>query len=424
MMRVKSSKMQSSSKCSTPPVRHTGAHIEPPPKPEGMYLAAFPPSHPTPATRATRGRQPTVENAAGLSSARSLSRSRSRSPVMDAATAAGIPSETTAEQRRDTTVFEVVPRDPWVHGIANCWCETEFGPPWRTLPYRLPITGDTLGKGSAAEVLLGIAIESGMLIAVKQLYKTNAREASELSVEVNALRVLRHRHIVRYLGTDTCPAYSRILLEYVSGGSVASLIAKFGAFAECTMIVYIRQALEGLVYLHQHDVVHCDIKGLNMLVTAEGIVKLADFGICKMASDSSMGWAGSLWWMSPEAVRGEGPCKPRDIWALGCVIIEMLTEDRPWASTPINCDEYLFLGNTTTSPPLEPGYALATETTSFFDACTRVDPNSRATAGELLSHAIFSSLRSNPDVPGGHLCPVPPQLPRQAHGPAPRPWHR
>lgn len=81
-----------------------------------------------------------------------------------------------------------------------------------------------------------------------------------LEAEVEVLRGLKHENIVRYLGTERTSDSMYIFLEYVHGGSIASLLAKFGAFQEAVIRVYTRQILRGLEYLHERGIMHRDIK--------------------------------------------------------------------------------------------------------------------------------------------------------------------
>jgi len=89
---------------------------------------------------------------------------------------------------------------------------------------------------------------------------------------------------VRYIGTakDKKQKTLNIFLEYV-GGSISSLLDKYGGLCENLVRVYTKQILLGLEYLHVHGVVHRDIKGANVLVDNKGICKLADFGSAKIS---------------------------------------------------------------------------------------------------------------------------------------------
>jgi hypothetical protein len=140
--------------------------------------------------------------------------------------------------------------------------------------------GEMLGQGAFGVVYLGLNVDSGELMAVKQMATEDVskRELSSLENEIHLLRNLRHPNIVRYIGTELNPESMSIFLEYVPGGSLKALIDKFGALEESVARSYTRQLLIGLEYLHRHGIAHRDIKGANCLVGNDGVIKVADFG--------------------------------------------------------------------------------------------------------------------------------------------------
>ena len=117
-------------------------------------------------------------------------------------------------------------------------------------------------------------VTNGTLIAIKQVLGGKEHDVESLDREIQMLRELRHPHIVQYLGTNRTASSLTVLLEFVPGGSLASLLRKFGAFHECVIQVYLAQILRGLEYLHGFEVVHGDIKPENILVTSTGLIKV------------------------------------------------------------------------------------------------------------------------------------------------------
>lgn len=80
------------------------------------------------------------------------------------------------------------------------------------------------------------------------------------SKEIEVMRSLRHDNIVRYLGTSLDQSFLSVFLEYIPGGSISSLLGKFGAFSENVIKVYTKQILQGLSFLHANSIIHRDIK--------------------------------------------------------------------------------------------------------------------------------------------------------------------
>ena len=95
------------------------------------------------------------------------------------------------------------------------------------------------------------------------------------------MQKLHHPNIVQYMGCQRDSNTLDVLQEYVTGGSLAKLLAYFGPFPEPLVQVYTRQICAGLAYLHENMIIHRDIKSANCLVTGEGQIKLADFGCSK-----------------------------------------------------------------------------------------------------------------------------------------------
>lgn len=108
-----------------------------------------------------------------------------------------------------------------------------------------------------------------------------SQEVRALQTEISLLKDLSHHHIVRYIGAEERDGALNILMEYQPGGSLAKVLFKFSSFSEKIIQSFTRQILLGLEYLHEHGIAHRDIKGANLLLDQNGIVKLADFGASK-----------------------------------------------------------------------------------------------------------------------------------------------
>jgi serine/threonine protein kinase len=86
-----------------------------------------------------------------------------------------------------------------------------------------------------------------------------------------------------------------VFLEYVSGGSIHSMLERFGRFSEPLVRLYTRQLLQGLEYLHECKIIHRDIKGGNVLVDRDGVIKLADFGASKVSCGTGVDREALFW---------------------------------------------------------------------------------------------------------------------------------
>lgn len=133
-----------------------------------------------------------------------------------------------------------------------------------------------------------------------------------------------------FFGSEWNKEFLKIYMEFVDGGSIASLIKTYNPFTENIAARYTKQILEGLEYLHYHKVVHWDIKGANVLVTRNGVVKLSDFGSAKRICSYEVSMIGTIAWMAPEVIAAKGYNWFADIWSLGCTVYEMLTGKPPF----------------------------------------------------------------------------------------------
>ncbi|KAI3632417.1 hypothetical protein MIR68_009523 [Amoeboaphelidium protococcarum] len=276
--------------------------------------------------------------------------------------------------------------------------------------------GNVIGKGKCATVFYGVNLENQQIMAVKQVvlgsqsglrpqHQKQKKEMAEmLKKEIYILQSLDHDNIVKCLGHQFQNGVLTMLMEYVSGGSIASLVARQGPLNMELCRSYASQIVNGLIYLHEQGIIHRDIKGANILVTSDDIIKISDFGVSKLVDqvgvDQRCSVKGSVFWMCPELVTRNYLTTKVDVWSLGCVVIEMATGRRPWM--PLDPMQAMYcIGNGKLTPYtylLERGddtqsniqlLKTCDAACSFIDICTQVDPTNRPYANELISHQFL-----------------------------------
>jgi serine/threonine protein kinase len=168
-------------------------------------------------------------------------------------------------------------RDPSVApGAKHKLVVVEEGKP--NVTYQM---GNCIGRGQFGSVYRALNLNSGQMMAVKRikLEGKSEDEVTQLMNEVDLLKSLAHPSVVKYEGLVRGPDVVSIILEYVENGSLLHTLKAFGNFPEKLVASYVVKILEGLNYLHDMKVVHCDLKAANILTTKNGNVKLSDFGV-------------------------------------------------------------------------------------------------------------------------------------------------
>lgn len=241
-----------------------------------------------------------------------------------------------------------------------------------------------VGRGASANVYKGINLKTNQVVAIKQIILEKNQNVMELMGEIDLLKILKHPNIVKYHGFVKTSTSLNVFLEYCSKGSLRQLYQHENCgLQESQIIEFVRQILQGLNYLHEQGVVHRDVKAANVLITEEGFIKLADFGVATKVTSQHETVVGTPNWMAPETVLGgEGLCTASDIWSLGATIIELFTTNPPYHD--LNPMATLHAIGTDDHPPLPKNISPLAK--DFLLECFQKQPNLRISAKALLKH--------------------------------------
>lgn len=244
--------------------------------------------------------------------------------------------------------------------------------------------GERIGRGAFATVYKAIDLKTGEFVAIKEIPLAKLGSVDSIMSEIELLQDLEHPNIVKYLGFMKDQERLSIVLEYCENGSLAAIGKRFGSFPENLVAMYMRQVLEGLVYLHAQGTIHRDIKGANILTTKDGVAKLADFGVATKTITHGGGGAlvGTPHWMAPEIIQLEEPTSACDIWSLGCTAVELRRGQPPYGDLPDFSAMYAVVQNDEMPIPNDASSSLA----DFLSLCFEKDPALRISAADLLDH--------------------------------------
>lgn len=250
-----------------------------------------------------------------------------------------------------------------------------------------------LGRGSFGEVYRATSMKTGQVYALKLIDLDETGDMNELIKEIHFLSHIRSKYLTRHYETFLQDTKMWIVLEYCGGGSCSDFLKYFSKLSEDATAYIIRDVLRGLEYLHAQNKVHRDVKLANILLTDEGAVKLADFGVSgelSLTRTKRNTMVGTPYWMAPEVIErhAKGYGTKADIWLTGITTIELVTGHPPYSS--MDPMKALFEIPKRKPPNLE-GRKFSTNIKDFVRYCLVKSPKQRPNASTLLHHQFISA---------------------------------
>ena len=258
-----------------------------------------------------------------------------------------------------------------------------------------------IGKGSSSYVFKALNKNDKKIYAIKQSLSHDDDELLKNEIKVYQKFNNNCPYIAKFydyfrannMNDKTCLCMQ---IEYCQYGSIRDIIKRGKreniSINELEISSIIYMVLQSLVFIHKNNLIDRDIKGRNILVNTEGMVKLCDFGICKIYHKDNMKHlrGGSPYWMAPEVLNKEEYDQTIDIWALGITCIELAENEPPF----FNLSPKEVMKQIIKSPPkgLNNKSKWSNEFNDFISRCLTVDRFKRPSAEELLKHDFIKMI--------------------------------
>lgn len=196
-----------------------------------------------------------------------------------------------------------------------------------------------IGSGGMALVYRGRDLRTRRPVALKTLrleYRRDPETRARFRREVRTLAFLTHRNVVKIYDLYEDDEAPWAIMEYVEGRPLKEIVREQGRLPLEDTASILEQTADALHYLHDHGLVHLDVKPQNLIIQPDGLVKLIDFGLAQPAQTPQelIGGTtfGTVSYLAPEQASGEKVDIQTDVYALGCVVYEMLTGRAPFDS--------------------------------------------------------------------------------------------
>ncbi|XP_036430500.1 mitogen-activated protein kinase kinase kinase kinase 5 isoform X1 [Colossoma macropomum] len=253
-----------------------------------------------------------------------------------------------------------------------------------------------VGSGTYGDVYKARNISTGELAAVKIIKLEPGDDFSIIQQEIFMVKECTHHNIVAYFGSYLSREKLWICMEYCGGGSLQDIYHVTGPLSELQIAYVCRETLQGLGYLHSKGKMHRDIKGANILLTDNGDVKLADFGVAAKITATiakRKSFIGTPYWMAPEVAAVEkngGYNQLCDIWAVGITAIELAELQPPMFDLHPMRALFLMSKSSFQPPKLKDKIKWSTAFQNFVKVSLTKNPKKRPTAEKLLTHMFVA----------------------------------
>ncbi|XP_072265270.1 mitogen-activated protein kinase kinase kinase kinase 3 isoform X1 [Pyxicephalus adspersus] len=253
-----------------------------------------------------------------------------------------------------------------------------------------------IGSGTYGDVYKARNVNTGELAAIKVIKLEPGEDFAVVQQEIIMMKDCKHTNIVAYFGSYLRRDKLWICMEFCGGGSLQDIYHVTGPLSEQQIAYVSRETLQGLYYLHNKGKMHRDIKGANILLTDNGHVKLADFGVSAQITATiakRKSFIGTPYWMAPEVAAVErkgGYNQLCDIWAVGITSIELAELQPPMFDLHPMRALFLMTKSNFQPPKLKDKMKWSNSFHHFVKMALTKNPKKRPTAEKMLQHPFVT----------------------------------
>ena len=286
--------------------------------------------------------------------------------------------------------------------------------------------GRLIGQGAFGKVNLGLNVLTGRVVAIKSFNKSNLNTNSEnmkkILYETNLMKKLNHPNITKILEMFEDKEYILIIMEYINGGNLFSFLKKHRKISEKTAKLLFKQIILGIKYMHDHNIVHRDIKLENILIDLNNNIKICDFGIGRVLSSPDQplyDQCGTPMYIAPEILlcsKDKGyKGFPVDIWSSGIALYILLSGALPFSlksesksfysssQSKLNDNNSIELQYSIINKEPNEIENISDEAKDLISKLLIKNPEERITCEEILEHPWMKGLKDNYDYNKYHL---------------------
>ncbi|XP_050807520.1 mitogen-activated protein kinase kinase kinase kinase 3 isoform X2 [Gopherus flavomarginatus] len=253
-----------------------------------------------------------------------------------------------------------------------------------------------IGSGTYGDVYKARNVNTGELAGIKVIKLEPGEDFAVVQQEIIMMKDCKHPNIVAYFGSYLRRDKLWICMEFCGGGSLQDIYHVTGPLSEQQIAYVSRETLQGLYYLHSKGKMHRDIKGANILLTDNGHVKLADFGVSAQITATiakRKSFIGTPYWMAPEVAAVErkgGYNQLCDLWAVGITAIELAELQPPMFDLHPMRALFLMTKSNFQPPKLKDKMKWSNNFHHFVKMALTKNPKKRPTAEKLLQHPFVT----------------------------------